>query len=493
MNGSNFSRCAISTCAAFSILSGCVGQTPVGTPPVTDQNAVLGGHRAGADSRFLHRNARGFTVSGRDILLDGKRFFIKGVDYGPTNAGYTYYTTDGKLVNDAPVANPLDNAYKKIWQADLDLMRADGINAVKVYNVSLDSFKSVPGYNDATFQHPSKGETGKIDQFLDAAWNGGNHPIYVMLSIYFEGGALTRPSLKKTYADFYRLMDKEYGAKPAVMGVSISSEINAADYVRSADWWKAFNTIDAAAKEGFEQGGNTNRFTTTTFVDGTTTNESGDLVEEAPYFGTKFKSTNDTWGLDIYRGPHLRPTHFWEQVREATKKPMLLGEYGNPAAWFYESTAKHGPQGHCIDYPEGDPGTPEDVDELLDKPNANPGMQNLVFYITENQKDIFENYESSEAVNSGGFLFEFSDEWWKAGWSRKQIGGAHGKIPRNPQYASCYNSEAWFGLYADKPVNAKVDDHGNLEDQPYPNGRQPDKRVPRKPVIDALTALWNAE
>jgi hypothetical protein len=287
-------------------------------------------------------------------------------------------------------------------------------------------------------------------------------------------------------------MDKEYGNKPAVMGVSLSSEINAADFVRNANWWKAFNSIDAAAKAGFAQAGKAKRITTTTFVDGTITVD-GKIVEEAPYFGTKFKSTNDTWGLDVYRGPNITRTGFWTEVGNSTTKPMMLGEYGNPAGWLFLSTAKHGAQGHCIDYPPGDPGTAEDVKELPDKPSANPGMQNLVDYVTGNQKDIYDNYTSSDSVNSGGYFFEFSDEWWKAGWARKHIAGAHGKIPQNAQYAACYNSEAWFGLYIDKPVGAKYDGHGNLEDQPFPNGRQPDARIPREPVVDAISALWKAE
>ncbi|HVA32719.1 MAG TPA: hypothetical protein VNG31_01140 [Candidatus Baltobacteraceae bacterium] len=492
MNVSRFSRYAISICTASAILAGCGGsQGQFGAPVAAQQRVVMAGHPARAQLGMLHhKSGAGFTVSGRDILHDGHRFFIKGVDYGSTNAGYSYYNAENKLVPSAPVANPLDDAYRGIWQPDLDLMRADGVNAVKVYNVSLKSFEGVPGYGKATFQHPSKGETGKIDEFLDAAWNNGNHPIYVVLSIFFEGAALNDPSLTATYGEFYRLMDKEYGAKPAVMGISISSEINAANYVRSSDWWKAFNTIDAAAKTGFAEAGNTQRITTTTFVDGTIS-EGGKIVEEAPYFGTKFNSTNDTWGLDIYRGPRLTPTHLWEQIAASTTKPTMLGEYGNPAGWFFRSTAKHSAQWHCIDY--SDPGTPEDVKELPDAASANPNMQNLAEYVTGNQKDIFDNFMSSEAVTSGGFYFEFSDEWWKAGWSLKHIGGAGGHIPKNDQYAPCYNSEAWFGLYQDVPVGATYDDHGNLTDQPFPNGRKPDKRVPRQSVVDALSALWKAE
>ena len=484
MRFSEFKR-AISACAALGILAGCGGSHSQFAAPATAPQDVVkaGGHAAGT----------GFTVSGRSILHNGKPFFIKGMDYGPTNAGYTYKNNKGDAVNDAPVANPLDNAYKSIWQPDLDLMRADGANAVKVYNVSLDSFKTVPGYSEAPFQHPSKGETGKIDEFLDAAWNGGNRPIYVVLSIYFEGAILnSNGTLTKTYADFYRLMDKEYGAKPAVMGISISSEINAANFVKDAKWWKGFDSIDAAAKEGFAQAGNTERITTTTFVDGAIPVD-GKNVEEGPYYGTKSKSTNDTWGLDIYRAPRLTQTHVWEEIAASTTKPAMLGEYGNPAGWMFLSSAKHGPQGHCIDYPAGDPGTPEDVKELPTGANANPGMQHLVDYVTGNQEDIYENFTSSDAVNSGGFYFEFSDEWWKAGWALKHIGGYHGKIPKNVQYASCYNSEAWFGLYADTPVGAKYDSYGNLTDQPFPNGRKPDKRVPRQSVIDALSALWKAE
>jgi hypothetical protein len=493
-------------CAAIFFLAGCRGPQGQLAPSVAQQSVTTSGSatqlgapvatRQNAGKLRHASGSKGWTVSGRSILLDGKRFFIKGVDYGNTNAGY-WYKNNGRDVNDAPVADPLDNAYEKIWRPDLDLMRADGVNAIKVYNVSLSSFKQVPGYDKTEDQHPSPGETGKIDEFLDAAWNGGNHPIYVVLSVFFKPNVPIGDSTTlKAYEEYYRLMDEKYGAMPAVMGVSISSEINAANLVRRADWWKGFDAIDAAAKKGFSESKNTERFTTTTFVDGVIKNPEGIDVEEGPYYGTKFKSTNDTWGLDVYRAPQLTPTHIWEQIAASTQKPMMLGEYGNPAAYFFLSLAKHGPQGHCIDYPVGDPGTPEDVDELPGDSDANPGMQYLVDWVTGNQTDIYSNYTDSDpkkAVNSGGFFFEFSDEWWKSGWSRQHIGGAGGKIPRNPQYASCYNSEAWFGLYKDKPVDAKVDDHGNLVEQPFPNGREPDKRVPRRRVVDALTALWAKE
>lgn len=116
-------------------------------------------------------------------------------------------------------------------------------------------------------------------------------------------------------------------------------------------------------------------------------------------------------------------------------------------------------------------------------------MQNLVDYVTTNQKEIYANStgQSGLGVDSGGFYFEFSDEWWKSGWSQLHIGGFTGnKITANAEFAGCYDDEAWFGLYSDKKSGV-----GN---KPYPlePGRNPDIRVAR-PTRNAIKAEWAKE
>jgi hypothetical protein len=86
-------------------------------------------------------------------------------------------------------------------------------------------------------------------------------------------------------------------------------------------------------------------------------------------------------------------------------------------------------------------------------------------------------------VTSGGFYFEWNDEWWKAGWPFKHIGGFEGnKIIANADFPGCYDDQAWFGLNADKK---------NGPGDPF-SKRSPDTREPR-PTLDAIKAVWAKE
>jgi hypothetical protein len=489
MSVSNFSRCVVGVGAAVAILAGCGGSQPlVSAPAATQQSAATAGRRGDSGKAHHATTSTEFTVSGRAILLDGQPLFIKGVDYGTSQIDSIY--------DQAPVANPLDNAYKGIWKTDLDLMRADGVNAVKVYNVTLSSFKDIKNYSMLVDQQPFPKETGKIDEFLDAAWNGGNHPIYVVLSLSFGGANVLQPDYKNALAAAYKIMASQYGAYPAVMGISIGNEINAANLIVQPDWWTGLNDMNTAIKQGFREANNAKKITTTTMIDGTKSVLGKEYLVTV-YYGEKFGFKNDTWGIDAYRGPTLGK--IWEQIERSTTKPAILAEYGSTAAYYPPSTAKHGTNYSCVGYPPGSDKKPyyglppprpwEDATELKAGGNRNPGMQNLVDYVTTNQKEIFANSpgQAGLGVDSGGFYFEFSDEWWKSGWSHKHIGGFIGNlITTNAEFAGCYDDEAWFGLYANKKSGAG--------DKPYPldAGRNPDVRAPR-PTLDAIKAEWAQE
>lgn len=470
------------------MLAGCGGQSqsPI-VPGAAQQTARISDSRGDlARMRRAATNTK-FTVGLRNVLLDGKPFFIKGVDYGSSQIDSLY--------DQAPVANPLDNVYKGIWQKDLALMRADGVNAVKVYNVSLASFKSIPNFDVLAPQQPFPMETGKIDQFLDAAWNNGVNPIYVVLSLQFGGDNVLQPTYEKALAAAFKILASQYGSYPALMGISIGNEINSDTLIIQPDWWKGLNDLDANIKAGFKEAG-AKKITTTTMIDGTETFGGKEYLKTV-YYGEKDGFKVDTWGLDVYRGPSLGKV--WQQIKRSTVRPAIIAEYGSTAAYYPASTAKHGPHYSCIDYPAGtkDPpyyGLPpprpwDDAKELRSSSSANPNMQNLVDYVTTNQKEVYDNstVASANGVDSGGFYFEFSDEWWKSGWSHLHIGGFIGNlITANAEFAGCYDDEAWFGLYADQKSGSG--------DKPYPldSGRNPDIRVPR-PTLDAIKAEWAKE
>lgn len=488
MNVTPFSRYTVGVCVAFAALAGCGGsQSQVGVPATTQQSALADGHR-GEFGKAGQGATTNFTVGLRNILLNGQPFFIKGVDYGTSQIDSIY--------DQAPVANPLDNAYKGIWEKDLGLMRADGVNAVKVYNVTLASFKDIPNYNLLAPQQPFPKETGKIDEFLDAAWNNGDHPIYVVLSLQFGASDVLQPDYLKALAAAFKITASEYGANPALMGISIGNEINSEAYIIQPDWWKGLNTINAGIKEGFKEANGAKKITTTTMIDGVASISGKDYLKTV-YYGEKYGFKVDTWGIDLYRGPSQGAA--WEQIKRSTVKPTIVAEYGSTAAYYPASSATHGPNYSCVNYPPQTDMPPyyglppprpwEGATELKGGSSANPGMQNLVDYVTTNQKEIYANStgQSGLGVDSGGFYFEFSDEWWKSGWSHSHIGGFIGnKITANAEFAGCYDDEAWFGLYSDKK--------SGVGGKPYPldPGRNPDIRVAR-PTRDAIKAEWAKE
>jgi hypothetical protein len=286
------------------------------------------------------------------------------------------------------------------------------------------------------------------------------------------------------------------------MGVSIGSEINSVDYIKNPTWWQQLNVLPTNIEAGFQAAGNVKKITTTTMVDGTEF-VNGTEYLQTPYYGDKYGFKNDTWGIDVYRGPDMG--QLWKQIGLTTKKPVILAEYSASAAYYPKSTAKHGPYYACIDYQKGFDTPPyfglpaprpwEGARELPSDTTANPNISNLVDYATTNQKQIYDNSttaNSTTGVDSGGFYFEFSDEWWKAGWSQSHIGGAPGppefpnKIAANAQYPGCYDDQAWYGLYQDVQSGSGI--------VPFPTNpkRNPDTRVAR-PSLAAMQALWAKE
>jgi hypothetical protein len=451
-----------------AMLAGCGGQQ--GQQAAVPQVAQPAG--AGAKSATTGKgnaDTTQFTVSGRNIELDGKPFFIKGVDYG------------NNQIDSYADSNPLDNANEPIWRPDLDAMRAAGVNSVKVYNVTLTSFKPyeeiIGGFNKL---RPY--ETGKINKFLKAAWNNGDHPIYVVLSVFFGGVNVTEPKYLNALNAVYKLMATEYGDFPAVMGVSIGSEINSEEYINQKSWWQNLNKIDNATKNGFTAAG-AEKITTTTMVDDNlNTVRAGELAG--------FKA--DTWGLDVYRGRTM--TNIFNQISSDTQKPVIIAEYGASAAYYPKSSAIYNDStGRCDNYPEGTGKKPffglpppkpwEDATEL--PKSGNPQMPFLVNLVKSNANAIYEHRATTgTGVTSGGFYFEWNDEWWKSGWPFSHIGGFEGnKIVDNANFPGCYDDQAWFGLNSDK--------RNGTSKEPFPS-RNPDTRVAR-PALSAITDVWAQE
>jgi hypothetical protein len=423
----------------LALLSGCGGvrTTPdPGTPYMGASGRGTAPH--GAESKF--------TVSGRYIDLNGKHFFVKGIDYWPTPIDTKPWDAPG--LNDA-----LRNGNSAIWMRDLPLMRKMGANAIRVYNV-------VPP--------PYDSGTGPISDFLNAAWNNGDHPIYVLMTVHFAAEKLLDAGAVNALANQYRDLDKKYASYPAVMGTTMSNEIMGAAYTGNPQWWKGFNTVAAAAKQGFAEGGNPEKLVITADYD------PGD---NAAYVraGERNNAAIDAWGFNTFRGRTF--TGLYPLIEQTTKKPVLLTEYSAPASHHPE--LKNTYSWKTGAWPEGigscSPTTPDGPlnQKAAVLPEAgNPKMAGLIDYITNNASLLYSGYKDNGIV-SGGFVLEWSDEWWKAAGGNASV---HlGNPTFTGHFPGCTYDEAWFGL------NAVSKGTGTL-----------DVLTPR-PTLEALEHTWSTE
>ncbi|HTA38162.1 MAG TPA: hypothetical protein VK760_03760 [Candidatus Acidoferrales bacterium] len=425
--------CAI---LALAALASCRGSATDGSIP------GAGAGVAGA-GRVPHAVNTAFKASGRSILLDGKPFLVKGVAYSPTPIGTT--------VGDLPLLDdPLRNANKPIWSRDLPRMVAMGVNAIHVYNVAP------PGYDQ---------QTGPIAQFLNAAWNGGKTPVYVLMSVYFTGDQLLNATQTQLLAKKYHDLDQKYAAFPAVMGVAIGNEIGTPQYYTSPAWWKNFNIVADAARKGFADGGAPNKLVTTS---------EADYDLQAVQNGEKYNAAVDVWGVNIYRGRTF--TSLFTQIRSFTKKPVMLTEYGMSAARHTKLTNTYS----FVDTPAGlgvcKPDTPSGVqatNDVVQLPaTGNPNMNGLVNAASNNATSLYTGYKADKGV-SGGFYFEWNDEWWKGNASTPSVHS--GTIAFRNYYPSCNEDQGWYGL------NAVSKGQGTL-----------DTLAPR-PTLAAIKKIWASE
>ena len=94
----------------------------------------------------------------REVILDGKPFIGRGVACQPTPIG-----------SDASASQPFGDYFtdndSSFWERDLPLLRQMGANIIRIY-----------GWSD----------TANHDAFLDACYNGGVDPIYVLINRFID-------------------------------------------------------------------------------------------------------------------------------------------------------------------------------------------------------------------------------------------------------------------------------------------------------------------
>jgi hypothetical protein len=119
---------------------------------------------------FSSSHAATVTTNGFDLFVNGSRMVIKGMNYSPVPIG--------AVPGNPPYGDYFVPADSNVWTPDIQSMRAAGVNAIKLYAGN-------PALNAG-----QPGSAGNWKAFLDACYNGGTNPIYVVMFSYIQGDVI---------------------------------------------------------------------------------------------------------------------------------------------------------------------------------------------------------------------------------------------------------------------------------------------------------------
>lgn len=369
-----------------------------------------------------HIRCQNFRVDGRYIYNGDKAFTALGVNYSPIpiGASQAYDATDR--------GDCYGNDWNFLHRRDIPMMRNIGINSIRTYNWFPWRF---PSPENPQFVEKLRNDHTNI---LDMLWNDGVDPIYIWISyhipiVFHYKISSNKPTDRVSWRlrtgewafedpewdeadtlereivlNALKVSAQNYGDHPAVIGFVIGNEKND-EYSRyNPLYWKFINDVGEAVKEIAP-----NKLTMVGIVD------DGHLtVQAAESLG--LVNNIDVWGINSYRGNVEQGFDIlFVEYAKLTNKPLLITEYGTPS-----STRDDG--GNVIIMPD----------------NAKPQAD----YI----KVHFEDIIAHRNICSGGYIFEYSDEWWKNTDPNNQ----DPNVAPNPAYPGGQGDEEYFGIFGIK-------------------------------------------
>ena len=134
------------------------------------------------------------------------------------------------------------------------------------------------------------------------------------------------------------------------------------------------------------------------------------IYGEIPDANTLQELSNvDVWGLNVYRG--ISFGDIFTSFAALSSKPMFFAEYGADAFNALVNAEDQAAQAEAT---------------------------------TKLTEEIVSNSASQGGICLGGFVFEFADEWWKAGNPSTHDNG--GSAPGGGPYPDSTFNEEWWGL-----------------------------------------------
>lgn len=352
------------------------------------------------------------------MRVDGKPFMIKAVAYFPTPVGKTPdtgYSLESWMVTDLDQNGKIDGPFDS-WVdknknnrqdpdekavGDFALMKQMGVNTVRLYHHSTNKELLRQLYKDYGIRVIMGDYLGMYAVGSGAEW--------------FKGTDYTDPAQLENMKKSVREMVMEYKDEPYILMWMLGNESN---YGEPGD--------PAKEKVGFGSQAKFQSDAHYKFV-----NEVAGMIKsidpsravgfsngEVVTIDILAKSSHniDIFGVNAYRGSSGFGRSLWEDVRDHLGKPVLITEYGCPAHFA----------GKSLDFAE----------------------EKQLEYHRGNWEDILRNKAGSGYGNAiGGSIFEFVDEWWKAGpppkfsaSAQETVGAFQANLPDGWMY------EEWLGV-----------------------------------------------
>jgi hypothetical protein len=238
-------------------------------------------------------------VSGKQLLVNGAPFAVKGVVYSPVPIGEDPHAS--------PYGDYFTEPYGALHNRDLPVLRTLGANAVRLYHWE---------------------KTADHSNFLDQAFNGGLNPIYVIAGYWINEGLNIDPVSptnvrNQIKADFQEMV-AAHKDHPAILMWSVGHNLNLPDAYGN-NLPHLFSLINELAEAAHQEEGTKAHPVTTALAD---QNLAATL---AGYEGAV--PALDIWGANVYRGNSFAT--LFSDIEPVSQKPLLLLEYGIDA---YDNT-----------------------------------------------------------------------------------------------------------------------------------------------------------
>ncbi|MCI0745141.1 MAG: hypothetical protein L0Y58_07030 [Verrucomicrobia subdivision 3 bacterium] len=240
--------------------------------------------------------------------------------------------------------------------------------------------------------------------FLNKAYNTNRQPLYVLLNRWINPQSdWSNPSVVAALTNEFRNLALNAASHPTVLGVIIGNELNRGNESNS-NFWNAVNRIAAAVKRVA-----TNKLVTVAVTD----------IPAVIGQWNAHMTNIDCWSVQVYRGTSFGS--FFNTYSNGSSKPLLITEYGLDA--FNQTTGAI--------YPN----------------NAQA--------VADAVQTLWRQMRTNRLVASGGCLFSYADEWWKAAGTVN----VHdpGGFPRTG-YPDGFSNEEWYGIFgiADNGTNPDI-------------------------------------